>query len=146
MTSVRRYGNQDLWLPKGFHAEFKDRLVDRGKERVPFPRQVDLWWYALGLGVREGRRTDLPEREQLVKFNDAGILESDPWRITHLELLALSEGGQEKAANPSDVIQIANEFALAGCAMISEDLRGTVDPQMHLLGDVGGGAELSRGT
>lgn len=48
MSNEPRYGNQDLWLPKSFHAEFRDSLVDRSDVRTAFPRQVDLWWYALG--------------------------------------------------------------------------------------------------
>ena len=138
-----RYGNQDLWLPKGFHSEFRDRLVDRSKERTAFPRQVDLWWYALGVGVIEGHRKDLPDREQLVKFNDGGILESDPWRITHLELLALAEEGESAAASPAKVVQIANEYAMTGCGALLEGLRGVLDTQMYLLGYVSEAAEVS---
>ena len=77
-----------------FGTEFQKRLVDRSDVRVAFPRQVDLWWCALGIGVVEGHRTPLPDRDRLVKFNDGGILESDPWRTTRLELLALAEVGR----------------------------------------------------
>jgi len=139
VTRGPRYGNQDLWLPKSFHAEFRDRLVDRAKVDFAFPRQIDLWWYVIGIGigVANAQRTPLPGRDQLVKFNDGGILESDPWRITHLELLALTEEGQGAASNPSTVVQIANEYAMTGCALLVEDLRGVIDTQMHLIGYVG---------
>ena len=134
MSSEPRYGNQDLWLPKSFHTEFKERLVDRSDARTAFPRQVDLWWYAVAIGVVEGRRTQLPERGQLIKFNDGGILESDPWRITHLELLALVEEGQKSAANASTVVHIANEYAVTGCSVLTDSLRGVIDTQTHLIG------------
>lgn len=49
--------------PKSFHAEFRERLVDRSNFRTAFPRQVDLWWYALGVGAAEGERTPLPDRD-----------------------------------------------------------------------------------
>ena len=137
MSNEPRYGNQDLWLPKSFHAEFRERLVDRSDFRTAFPRQVDLWWYALGIGVVEGRRTPLPERDRLVKFNDGGILESDPWRITHLELLALAEEGQTAATNASTVVQIANEYAITGCSVLTDSLRGVVDTQAHLISLIG---------
>lgn len=143
MIGSPRYGSQDLWLPKSFHAEFRDRLVDRANERVAFPRQVDLWWYALGIGVASGHRTPLPDREQLVKFNDGGILESDPWRITHLELLTLAEEGQAAAANPSTVVQVANEYAFTGCAVLGNALRGVVDTQMELFVRIGDFADGS---
>ena len=134
MSNEPRYGNQDLWLPKNFHAEFRERLVDRSDARTAFPRQVDLWWYTLGIGVVEGHRTPLPERDQLVKFNDGGILESDPWRITHLELLALAEEGQTAATNASTAVQIANEYAITGCRVLTDSLRGVIDTQTHLIG------------
>ena len=132
MSTGSRYGNQDLFLPKEFHADFRDRLVHASKERAPFNRQVDLWWYAVGLGVKRGFRTPLPEREALVKFSDGGILESDAWRISHLELLVLGEYGEEKASSPSAVIQTANEYAMTGCGILTEELRGVVDPQTHI--------------
>ena len=138
MTSDTRYRDQDLWIPASFHKEFVDnnRLVDRGDPRAPFGRQIDLWWYALGIGVAAGERSPLPGRDQLVRFNEGGILESDPWRITHLELLVLGEQGDEATSNPSSVLQIANEYAVTGFRILAEQLRGVIDPQTHLMGEI----------
>ena len=136
MTSRPRYGNQDLWLPKSFHAEFVENVghvVHRSNARAAFPRQVDLWWYALGMGMAEGRRTPLPTRDQLVRFNDGGILEADPWRITHLELLALIEEGHLAATNTATVVRIGNEYAFTGCAILTDRLRGALDAQNQLI-------------
>ena len=136
MTSRTRYGNQDLWLPKSFHAEFVEsvgHVVHRSDTRAAFPRQVDLWWYALGIGVAEGRRTPLPERPQLVRFNYGEILGADPWRITHLELIALVEEGEGAATDPATVIRIGNEYAVTGCGILTEDLRGILDAQNQLI-------------
>ena len=133
MTTASRYRNQDLFLPKAFNAAFLGRLVDQSDERAPFGRQVDLWWYALGVGVTQGHRTQLPKREALSKFNDGGILEADPWRVTHLELLVLAEQGESDAANAAVVIQTANEYVMTGCDVLSEELRGVIDPQFQLL-------------
>ena len=140
MSNGPRYGNQDLWLPKNFHTEFQKQLVDQSNVRTPFPRQVDLWWYAFGTGVVEGRRTPLPKRDLLVKFNDGGVLETDPWRITHLELLALAEEGQAAATNASTVVHIANEYAITGCGILTNSLRGVVNTQLHLIGLIDGSA------
>ena len=137
MNTEHGYRNQDLFLLKAFHTAFRNRLVSRSDERAPFNRQVDLWWYALGLGVRQGVRTPLPRREALVKFNDGGILESDPWRITYLELLVLGEKGESNASNPVIVIQTANEYAMTGCNALGEELRGAIDPQLKLLSRIG---------
>ena len=136
MTTDSRYRNQDLWIPAAFHREFVDSniLVNRGDPRIPFGRQIDLWWYAFGIGVAAGERTSLPSRDQLVRFNEGGILESDPWRITHLELLVLAEQGEEAASNPLTVVQTANEYAATGFKALTEQLRGIIDPQTHLMG------------
>ena len=48
-------------------------------------------------------------------------------RLTHLELLALAEEGQTAATNAASVVQIANEYAITGCATLTESLRGVVD-------------------
>ena len=133
MNNIPRYVNQDLWLPKRFHAEFRESLVGQSEVDKTFRRQVDLWWYALGIGVTEGHRRDLPGNDELVKFNDGGILEADPWRITHLELLVLAEEGQTAATNPARVVRIANEFVFTGCATLAGSLRGVVDRQTHLI-------------
>ncbi len=138
MTGVSRYGNQDLFLSKPFHTAFRDRLVSQTDDSVPFNRQIDLWWYALGVGVSEGRKTTLPSRDNLVKFNDGGILESDPWRITHLELLVLAERGESDASDPGIVIQTANEYVMTGCELLSEEFRGAVDPQLKLVSCIPG--------
>ena len=78
----------------------------------------------------------LPGRDQLVRFNEGGILESDPWRITHLELLILGEQGDEATSNPSSVLQTANEYAVTGFRILAEQLRGVIDPQTHLMGEI----------
>lgn len=136
MTTRPRYGNQDLWLLKSFHAEFVENVghvVHRSDPRAAFSRQIDLWWYALGVGVAEGRRTPIPERGQLVRFNYGEILEANRWRVTHLELLALVEGGTSAATNAAKVIRIGNEYAITGCTVLTNRLRGTVDAQNHLI-------------
>ena len=138
MTSQPRYRDQDLWIPASFHKEYVDngRLVSRGDPRVPFGRQIDLWWHALGIGAADGSRSSLPGRDQLIRFNDAGILESDPWRITHLELLVLGELGEDGASDPTTVVRTANEYAITGFGILGELLRGIIDPQTHLIGEI----------
>lgn len=136
MTTDSRYRDLDLWIPENFHTEFvkSSRLVKRGDDSfVAFNRQIDLWWYALGVGIRIGARTPLPDRPLLVRFNDGGILESEPWRITHLELLALAERGEETASNPAKVLQYAHEYTMTGFDFLTQELRGKIDLQLHLL-------------
>ncbi len=132
-TILNPYANQDLFWPSEFHENHVEALQGRGDVRKPFRRQIDLWWCALCLGVRMGQRTRLGPRAKLVKFNDGGILSSDPWRITHLELLALAEFGEEGLDNPSGTIQMASEYAATGARVIGEICMGAAEPTLTLL-------------
>jgi hypothetical protein len=111
-------------------------LVSKGEKdgSAPFPRQVDAWWMAMSIGVRQGRRTPLPER--VVKFNDGGILSSDPWRITQLELLTLSLLGAEALDSPSQTIRMASEFANTGFDWLLETVLGQAEPTLALINAV----------
>ena len=137
MTTDSSYRYQNLWIPSTFRAEFvasNDALVSPTNPRAPFARQVDLWWHAIELGVIAGERTSLPtpQRPALVNFSEADILLSDPWRITHLELLVLGEQGVDAGSSPAAVILTANEYALTGFRLLAEELRGQSDLQVHL--------------
>ncbi|MXW55607.1 MAG: hypothetical protein F4Z59_02660 [Gemmatimonadales bacterium] len=132
-TVLNPYANQDLFWPSEFHQNHVKALQGRGDVRKPFQRQIDLWWCALCLGVKIGQRTRLGPKAKLVKFNDGGILSSDPWRITHLELLALAEFGEEGLDNPSGTIQMASEYAATGARVIGEICMGAAEPTLTLL-------------
>ena len=137
MTTGSSYRNQNLWIPRSFSADFvaqNEHLVSPTNPGAAFARQVDLWWYAIGLGVNVCERTPLPTpvRPALVNFAEADILASDPWRLTHLELLVLGEQGVEAASNPATVITTANEYAMTGFRLLAEELRGQSDLQIHL--------------
>ena len=125
------YTNQDLFWPKEFHQNYVKAFQGQNV-RKPFRRQIDLWWCALCLGVRRGHRTRL-KKDKRVKFNDGGILSSDPWRITHLELLALAELGEDGLDNSSRTIQMATEYAATGASVIEEICAGAADPTLTLL-------------
>ena len=137
MTTESSYRYQNLWIPSTFRAEFvvsSDSLVNVTNPRAPFGRVVDLWWHAVELGAVAEERTPLPTppRPTLVNFSEADILQSDPWRVTHLELLVLGEQGVDAVREPATVIRTANEYALTGFRLLSEELRGQSDLQVHL--------------
>ena len=132
---VNRYANQDLLIPNEVHERMGDIVARSDKDSKPFPRQVDAWWFGIGIGLRLGVRTPLPDKT--VKFNDAGILSSDPWRITHLEALALSEEGESSLQNPAQVIRIASEYATTGLLWMAEQTLGEAEPTLKLMNSVG---------
>jgi hypothetical protein len=95
-------------------------------DRSPFSRYVDLWWAGLILGVREDRRSRPTSWHD---FTPAVVLNSDPWRIRQLELIALAEtNGTEVLDDPGQVITIANEFAATGIGTLIETMTGRTDP------------------
>jgi hypothetical protein len=128
------FGNQDLFVAKEVSDRMSD-LVQQGKEgRKPFARQVDAWWLAMCIGVKHGVRTPLPERT--VKFNDGGILASDPWRITQLELLTLEKLGQETLETPAATIKMASEYANTGFQWLLEKVLGEAEPTLILVSTI----------
>ncbi len=130
---VNRYASLDLFVDRRAHQIMTDLVSRSDNDARPFSRQVDLWWTAIGIGVQAGRRSPLPSPEDRVKFNTAAILSSDPWRITHLELLALAEEGPEVLASPNRVIHIASEYAASGLKWIVDHLVGEVEPTLTLM-------------
>jgi len=94
-------------------------------DRSPFNRYVDLWWAALGLGVREGRQSVPPRWHDFVT---GAVLNQDPWRIRHLELIALAEEGPGVLEEPGKVIDIANKYAASGIAMLIDTMTGQTEP------------------
>ena len=97
-------------------------------DKSPFGRYVDLWWAGLCLGVHEGRRT---RPDGWHKFNDGGVLSSDPWRISQLQLMAVGHtGGTEVLKDPGEVIAIANEFAATGLPILADAVTGKSLPIM----------------
>lgn len=95
-------------------------------DHSPFNRYVDLWWAALIIGVREGRRSRPPEWHD---FTPAIVFNSDPWRIRQLELLALAEAGKtEILDDPGQVISMANEYAATGIGILIDQMTGQTEP------------------
>lgn len=132
MTAVvNPYVSQDLFIAEDYHTRLSDFVSRSTKDGLPFARQVDAWWVAIGIGVRIGAPTPLPEKR--VKFNDGAILNSDPWRVTHLELLALAYEGEDVLKEPARVIRIASEYANTGFSWLMETLVGEPEATLTLL-------------
>jgi hypothetical protein len=129
------YAAQDLYVPRQWHESYQ-RYTTLAKSEggdidgVPFPRMIDMWWAALGLGVREGRRS--PLGKDPAKFAEGSILGSDPWRITHLGLLAIAEEGDSVIHRPAEIIRIACEFAATGSEVLVEAMAGHARPMKPL--------------
>ena len=129
--TVNRYASQELFIARVHHKSLLEFVSRSEQDSHPFARQVDAWWAAIAIGVQQGQRT--AHAADRVKFNDGGILSSDPWRITHLELLALAEGGPEILDKPAEVIRMASEYANTGFPRLLDHLMGEPEPTLNLM-------------
>ncbi len=144
---IAPYANQSLHLPREFDGEFSELLVS-GKDGSdkPFARKVDLWWLTICIGARLGHHR--PISKDRVHFNTVGqIFGNEPWRVTHMELLALGREGEDCLQRPGRVVEIAEEYGMVGISWITDRLRGANNAAIKLLIELdalgsGGGNEL----
>ena len=126
--------NQNLRVPK-IHYENVRRFTMTGSEsgknrdEVPFDRYVDVWWNALCIGVQEGRRTQVDPQDWHTFVRAGEVLPTNPWRLFHLQLLAVGEtGSTDILTKPGELIGIANEFAATGLPLILNEVLGSEVP------------------
>lgn len=115
------FDRSELLIAREFHETIIG-AVDRTDGRAPFKRQVDAWWLAMTIGIQRGSRK--PHTPDRVKFVEGTIFGSDPWRITHLQLLGLVWFGPDALAQPSDIVTAANEYANAGFEWVAGTVSG----------------------
>lgn len=84
-------------------------------EDSPFPRMVDMWFFAVCLAVKEDLKPETKPKGKLYKAMEGVVLSSDPWRSDALILLAIARTGKvEVTQDPNEMLRIANAYALAG--------------------------------
>jgi hypothetical protein len=135
MVIANPYASQDLFIPREVHERVGDFVGRGSNDGKPFPRFIDAWWLAIGLGVQFGERRPTPDDR--IKFNDGSILSSDPWRITQLELLAVAEAGADAVHSPPTVIRIASEYANGGFPWLLDQMTGQAEPALALMNKLG---------
>jgi hypothetical protein len=116
------FDRSDLFVASEYHEAITSS-VDRTDGYKPFKRQIDAWWLGLGIGIQRGHRKPLAPAGR-TKFMDGTIFGSDPWRITHLQLLGLTWFGSDALGRPSDIVTAANEYANTGFEWIVETAAG----------------------
>lgn len=116
------FDRTELFIAEEFHPLIT-ASVDRADGYKPFRRQIDAWWLALAIGIQRDLRKQFTGGR--IKFIDGTIFSSDPWRITHLQLLGLTWYGEQALDRPTDIINAANEYANAGFDWIVETTEGS---------------------
>lgn len=129
---IAPYVSQDLFLPRAFDEEFSELLVSgkKGSDK-PFQRKVDLWWATICIGAALGQHR--PIAKDRVKFHTGQIFANEQWRVTHMELLALGREGEAALRRPGRVVEIADEYGMAGIDWMTDKLRASTRPAIKLL-------------
>jgi hypothetical protein len=116
-----------------FSQSQSDAMEASTPDDNPFVRYVDLWFVAVCVGFRRGARTKL---EKPHRFITGEILSRDPERIGMLELLAVAATDDPSiVGKPSEVMDIANEFAATGLPALLEMLSDGNDKPIWNLTD-----------
>jgi len=132
------FQNLELRIPEAYRDEV-DRFCQTqpgGGTRPPpddspFERQIDIWFLAVCIGARKGKRTQIIKPH---RFITGELLSRDPYRIESLELLAVSYTDDPWILErPSEIMDLANELAATGLAEIIDMLKdGSAKPIWNL--------------
>lgn len=107
-----------------------------GIGEAPFPRIVDMWFLALCLAAKAGKKDGELAADKTYKFMDGTVLSSDPWRIDVLMMLAVSLTGEtEIVAQPRQIMQLANQLAAAGMSDVMDLLKNGDADAIYNLSD-----------
>lgn len=122
------FQNQDLKIPDE-HYENVRRFVYRqsggksNRDDYPFDRFLDMWWLALCLGIKEGKRSKPVKWRKFVRAGE--VMSATPHFLSQLQLLAINQTGDtEILFSPSEMIDLANEYAATGLPLIIDELLG----------------------
>lgn len=132
------FQNLELRIPEAYRDEV-DRFCQTqpgGGTRPPpddspFERQIDIWFLAVCIGARKGKRTQIIKPH---RFITGELLSRDPYRIESLELLAVSYTDDPWILErPSEIMDLVNELAATGLAEIIDMLKdGSAKPIWNL--------------
>lgn len=113
------FQNLELRIPEAYRGEVERFCQTQpgggakpSPDDSPFERQVDIWFLAVCMGARRGRRSQVIKPH---RFMTGEILSRDPSRIELLELLAISYTDDPWILEkPSEIMDLVNELAATG--------------------------------
>lgn len=132
MSGYNPFVNTDLRFPKAYFDEVKRFCQTRPeggrKARIadaPFPRYVDLWFLAVCVGAANSVRLPEDPASGWQSFiTGAEGLNSDPWRVDMLELLAIAAADDTSViGQPRQVLDVANRYASVGTPVVLDWLK-----------------------
>lgn len=132
------FQNLELRIPEAYRTEVERfcQTQPGGGSRPspddsPFERQVDIWFLAVCIGARRGRKSQVIKPH---RFMTGEILSRDPFRIELLELLAISFTNDPWILEkPNEMMDLANELAATGLPEVFDLLKdGNAKPIWNL--------------
>ena len=132
------FAGKQIAVPEEFHEAFQRynhyKKANPAIDRSPFQRMIDFWFLSICVACRLGLDPDDISNYKTVKFADASIFGSNPWRIHTLMLIAISKSGDVKiVSDPTKMLSIANGLAVAGIPKVIAMLRdGDAEPIWNL--------------
>lgn len=141
-TSELRVPTSQWEAVKKLTATFRTDAGEKSEpDGAPFRRYVDLWWAGMCVGVGLGQPTKVADWH---KFNVGTVFVDDPWRILHLQSIAIAHFGNAQAVRePTSIINLANEFAATGLPLIIGAVRSPEAEPIWLAGDFLRGRKFS---
>ena len=115
----------DISVPAADHETYT-RYCNRGSvargDDSPFPRMVDLWFFAVCLAVRLGLKPQ-EVAGKTTKIIDGSIFASDPWRVHSLLLISIAQTDDVNiVSEPTRMMNLANGLAAAGLPRVVDML------------------------
>ena len=126
----------DISVPAADHETYT-RYCHRGTvarvDDSPFPRMIDLWFFAICVAVRLGLKPQ-EVTGKTTKIIDGSIFVSDPWRIHALLMIAIAETNDVSiVSEPTKIMNLANGLAAAGLPRVVDMLNeGSADAIWNL--------------
>lgn len=123
MAYYNPFQGKDLKFPSKYKDKVEGYCQTRpsgGKkpsiEESPFRRQVDLWYLAICLGVRNDKRnSDI----QTYRFITGEVLANDPDKIENLEIIAIAKSEDPYIiGNPNELVEMMNDYAAGGVEIL----------------------------
>lgn len=118
---MNEFAATDITLPQKYQEYFHAYCLTRTEgsrntpEDSPFPRMVDMWFFAVCLAVKEGLEPEFERKGKTYKAIEGVALGGDGWRSNALLLLAIAHAGKvDVVRSPGEMMRIANAYALAG--------------------------------
>lgn len=138
---VNPFATSELRLPESCVADVRRFTATFSQEesqsapdadKTPFRRYVDVWWVGMAIGVAQERLIEDPAGGWH-KFIDGVILQSDPWRVVHMQMLGLAWFKDPSVlGDPGRIIARANAHAAYGVPKVLDALSGAPVPMFEL--------------